>query len=112
MLDNGRRLLFLSNYDGSWENYLDDFIDKASSGLTGIWSNTEGFPPTLFLFGKGARNGPLFKAWARTQQTYTHVWYSAYRDSTVQNIDNTSAIREALFARLDEAGVKEWLRRF
>ena len=48
----------------------------------------------------------------RTQQTYTHVWYSAYRDSTVQNIDNTSAIREALFARLDEAGIKEWLRRF
>ncbi len=30
MIDNGRRLLFLSNFDGSWENYLDDFIDKAA----------------------------------------------------------------------------------
>src|SRR5262249_26582502 len=30
IIDNGTKLLFESNYDGSWERYIDDFIDKAS----------------------------------------------------------------------------------
>src|SRR2546422_151977 len=64
LIDNGRRLLFVSNFDGSWENYLDDFIDKASVGLTAIWSNTIGFPSTRFLVLDGARDGARFKALA------------------------------------------------
>jgi hypothetical protein len=105
-------LLFLSNYDGSWENYLDDFIDKASVGLTGIWSNTEGFPRTRFLTRDGARNGTRFKQWARWAQSPTLAWYSAYQDLTVQAIDNNSAIREELLTPLQSPQVQAWLRRF
>ena len=112
LIDEGRRLLFLSNYGGSWGNYLDDFIDKASVGLTGIWSNTTDFPPTRFLVCDGSRDGPRFKSFARGKQTVTGVWYSAYPDLTVQNIDNNSAIREDLFTTLDETAVRGWLRRF
>jgi hypothetical protein len=96
MIDNGRRLLFLSNFDGSWENYLDDFVDKASTGLTGVWSNTVNFPRSYFLIFGGATDGPRFKAVARDSQTITNVWYSAYWDLTVQGIDNSSSIREDL----------------
>ncbi len=49
LIDEGRRLLFFSNYDGSWEKHLGDFIDKAAVGLTSVWSNTEGFPKTVLL---------------------------------------------------------------
>jgi len=112
MIDNGRRLLFVSNFDGSWENYLDDFIDKASYGLTGIWSNTEHFPKTFLLFGKGADDGNRFKAWARDKQIYTNVWYSAYPSLTVETIDNNSAIREQLFTPADESATRAWLWRF
>lgn len=112
LIDEGRRLLFLSNYGGSWGNYLDDFIDKASVGLTGIWSNTTDFPPTRFLVLDGSRDGPRFKSFARGKQTVTNVWYSAYPDSTVQNIDNNSAIREDLFTTLEETAVRSWLHRF
>jgi hypothetical protein len=112
LIDEGRRLLFLSNYGGSWGNYLDDFIDKASVGLTGIWTNTTDFPATRFLLLDGSRDGPRFKAFARSKQTVTNVWYSAYPDSTVQNVDNNSAIREDLFTTLDEAATRSWLRRF
>jgi len=100
MIDEGQRLLFLSNFDGSWENYLDDFIDKASGGLTGVWSNTVDFPRTYFLFWGGATDGPRFKAVARDGQTATNVWYSAYWDQTVQGIDNNSSIREDLLKPL------------
>jgi hypothetical protein len=96
MIDNGQRLLFLSNFDGSWENYLDDFIDKASAGLTAVWSNTVNFPRTEFLVKGGASDGPRFKAVARDSQTVTNAWYSAYWDQTVQGIDNNSSIREGL----------------
>ena len=112
LIDNGRRLLFVSNFDGSWENYLDDFIDKGSSGLTGVWSNTVGFPRTRYLVLDGARDGPRFKAFARDSQRYTNAWYSAYPDLTVQTIDNNSKIRDDMFSPLDDAAIREWLWRF
>jgi len=112
LIDNGRRLLFVSNFDGSWENYLDDFIDKGSFGLTAIWSNTVGFPRTRFLFFDGARDGVRFKAFARDNQRYTNAWYSAYPDLTVQTIDNNSNLRDALFSPLDDAATRAWLWRF
>src|SRR5262245_60472632 len=65
LLPDGKRLLFLSNYDGAWSAYLDDFVDLAARGLTAIWSNTVGFPKTRFLLFKGARDRTAFKAFAR-----------------------------------------------
>ena len=112
LIDNGRRLLFVSNFDGSWENYLDDFIDKASTGLTAIWSNTLGFPKTSWLVREGARDGSRFKANARDKQTFTNVWYSAYKPLTVQTIDNNSQIRDDMFNTLDETATRDWVRRF
>ena len=112
LIDKGRRLFFVSNFDGSWENYLDDFIDKASPGLTAVWSNTVGFPRTNWLVKDGARDGSRFKANARDKQTYTNVWYSAYKQLTVQTIDNNSSIREDLFTSLDDKTTRKWLRRF
>jgi hypothetical protein len=131
LLGDGDRLLFLSNFDGSWQSYLDDFIDLSSLGLTAVWSNTEGFPRTRwrifeglletrragigdgsqFLEG-GAEDGPRFKAIARNTMAVTNVWYSAYPSLTVQQIDENSDIRERLFTPLDPAGEQEWLRHF
>lgn len=110
MIDGGRRLLFLSNFDGSWENYLDDFIDKAHRGLTAVWSNTIGFPRTQFLVGGGAMDGPRFKAVARDAQTVTNAWYSAYRDLTVQGIDKNSTIREYLSEPTSAQSPEAWLQ--
>ena len=112
LIDNGRRLLFLSNYDGSWISYLDDFIDKASIGLTAVWSNTVGFPPAKLLVFEGAQNEAGFKSFSRDSQTPARVWYSAYPDLTVQNIDKDSSIREDLFTTPDETAAKNWLRLF
>ena len=112
LIDDGKRLLFLTNYDGSWENYLDDFIDKASIGLTGIWSNTINFPRTRFLVLGGAQDERRFKTISRRNQVYSNVWYSAYERLTVQAIDNNSAIREQMFGDLDNEATRRWLWRF
>jgi hypothetical protein len=112
VIDGGKTLLFLSNYDGSWENYLDDFIDLASPGLTAIWSNTVGFPRSYFLVGGGARDENLFKTMTRQSQVPSLAWYSAYPDLSVQNIQTNAAIREGLFAPLDAAAEQAWLKNF
>src|SRR5207237_8413348 len=38
-LDEKRRVIFASNYDGSLENYMDDFIDKIAWGVNITFSN-------------------------------------------------------------------------
>jgi len=117
LIDGGRRMLFLTNYDGSWENYLDDFIDKASVGLTAIWSNTKlrgpllNFPTTSFLVNGGARDERNFKNIARESQLLSNVWYSAYRDITVPRVDMNSTIRDGLATPPDGPAIGDWLQR-
>ncbi|HEX2698942.1 MAG TPA: hypothetical protein VHM89_01905 [Acidimicrobiales bacterium] len=111
MINGNRHLLFVSNFDGSWESYLGDFIDKAATGLTAVWSNTVEFPRTRFLAFEGAADGPRFREWARARQCSTDAWYTAYPAATMATIDNNTSIREGLFTALDEKGTAEWLVR-
>lgn len=105
-----RRLLFLSNYGGSWENYLNDFIDKAHGGLTAVWSNTGGFPRSRYLFGEGATQEREFKVYARNSQLTTLVWYQAYPNLTTVNIENNTRICEGLL-NPDSEDERRWLAR-
>jgi hypothetical protein len=91
-----RRLLFFSNYDGSWEAYLGEFIDKASLGLTMIWTNTLWYPKTRLLLFQGARNEGAFKEWTRAYQVPTQVWYSAYPFVSVTDVLKNARIRALL----------------
>jgi hypothetical protein len=104
-----RRLLFFSNYDGSWEAYLGDFIDKASMGLTMIWTNTLWYPKTRLLLFKGARDEGAFKEWTRAYQVPTQVWYSAYPFSSVTDVLKNARIRELLGSALDRPRSQELL---
>lgn len=96
-----RQLVFFSNYGGSWESYLEDFITKASAGLSSIWSNTVGFPRTRYLAQSGAKLSEPFKYWARQQQRPTPFWYVAYPNLTTGEIRKNAKIREG-FARIDD----------
>lgn len=80
VLPGTRQLVFFSNYDGSWESYLEDFITKASEGVTAVWSNTEGFPATRLLFFKGAEDGDRMKRYARCSMRPTPFWFAAHPD--------------------------------
>ena len=109
LIDNGSRLLFFSNFDSSWESYLDDFIEKAHAGLTLAWSNGIGFPRTRFLVQGGATNGPLFKAWARHSMAESLFWFSAYRNLSVNQIERNSAIADGLRKRrLSGPAAAQW----
>jgi hypothetical protein len=115
LIDGGRRLLFLDNYGGAWNSYLNEFIDMAAvKGLNAIWSNTyvEGqagarcsFPETRFYFWIGAQAEQPFKAYVRESQIETIMWYSAYHTLSVVNINTSTAIRQSLSERLAPSGI-------
>lgn len=109
-----KHLVFLSNFDGSWERYLNDFIDLAAIGLTAVWTNSDnhvGFPTTKWLLTKGARDEARFKAYARSSMVPSNTWYSAYPNLTVRNIENNRRLRQELCTTLDRPDAEAWLRR-
>jgi hypothetical protein len=105
------RLLFFSNYDFSWDSYLGEFVDRASGGLTAVWSNTEGYPKTYRLTEKGADDEETFKQWARDRQIASQVWWSGVRYSSVQNVIDDIAVHRGAVTDLDPAAVPAWLQR-
>jgi len=80
IVDGGKRLVMVSDYDGSWENYIDEFAEMILSGLDAIWETAFGYPPD------GARDLPAFKQFLRSHQVPAEVFYSAYPEQTVLNI--------------------------
>ncbi len=109
LIDQGRRLLFVSNFDGSWQHYLGDFIDRAALGLTAIWLHTAGFPKLDSKSLGGAWNEVDFKVYARASQTPTQFWYSAYKHLSVENIHQNSSIRQGIVGELTEEN-SAWIR--
>ena len=110
------KLLFYSNYDGAWESYLENFIEEAYKGVTGIWSNTLGFPRTDNLFGigknRGANDGDRLRRWTRRQQYLSLVWYSGYPRLTTDRIRTNAAIRQGIALAQTESDAADWLACF
>jgi Dyp-type peroxidase family len=99
LIDGNRRLLFLSNYDGIWSSYLGDFADQGW-GVTGIWSNTIGFPRTKFLFWGGARDVNAFERNVREHLIPARVFYRAYPGYASQTMLRDLDFRDRLAAAI------------
>jgi hypothetical protein len=110
-IDGGRRVIFTSNYDGSQESYMDDFIDKLAWGLNAVFSNGFGYPPTRWLLFGGARHEREFKNFLRGHQLPSQVWYTPYPNLTALNIANNSAVRAGMSGEMDEFNAARWLGR-
>jgi hypothetical protein len=95
-IDGKQRMFFASNYDGSLESYMDDFIDKVAWGLNLVFSNGVAYPRTSWLVRGGAKDELAFKDYLRTHQVPTRVWYSAYEQLTAINIGANERIRAGL----------------
>jgi hypothetical protein len=109
-LDDDRRILFASNYDGSLENYMDDFIDKIAWGLNAVFSNGMGYPRTRWLVFGGANDELGFKAFLHRYKVATPVWYSAYPQLSALNLANNARVREGLvWERASPRRTEEWL---
>jgi hypothetical protein len=109
-MDNRRRLLFASNYDGSLDSYMDDFINKVAYGLNLVFSNGIGYPRTNFLLCGGAQDELTFKYFLRRHQVPTQVWYKAYPGLIAADLARNTQIREGLERRdMTDDEARRWL---
>lgn len=110
-LDNKKRLLFASNYDGSLESYMDDFINKVGFGLNVVFGNGIGYPRTRWLLLDGAKNEQKFKYVLRRHELATEVWYNAHPGLTALDRHRNSLIREGLAKSfLSNEQARQWLQ--
>ena len=110
-VDDKRRLVFTSNYDGGHEAYMDDFINKVAWGLNLVFSHGVGWPRTRWLVARGARIENKFKHYQRRHQLLTQVWYQAYPGLALGDLKRNQRIREGLErAYVTDAQALAWLQ--
>jgi hypothetical protein len=109
-LDGTKRILFASNYDGSLESYMDDFINKVGFGLNVVFSNGIGYPRARWLILDGCDDERKFKEYLRRHQMPTQVWYKAYPGLTATDLERNVRIREGLeSASITEHEARDWV---
>ncbi len=96
LLDDNRRLIFASSYDGSLESYMDDFISRLSWGINLVFSNGVGFPRARWLVLEGSRDEISYKHYLRRHQSPTPVYYSAHPQHSARNLDTFTRVHGGL----------------
>ena len=102
-------LIFFSNFNGTWNQYIDAFSAVLSRGLNLIWRWSEKFP--------GSRPVTEFKRYITLVQFDTDYYYNVYPRATTNDVKAAFRVQDALdeFARTSQSlspdqFEKEWLK--
>jgi hypothetical protein len=90
-------MLFASNFNSTWDAYLDEFSDILSLGLDALWYRGVGFPKSL-------PSSP-FKSYIDHNSVDSGYYYNATPGHSVRDIKGAFAVRETVLdlqARLDD----------
>jgi hypothetical protein len=81
-------LLFESNFNGSWDQYIEAFSEVVGQRMTAIWGSSFGFP------------GPIpvepFKAYIRRNEFVANYYWSAYPKATTTIVLQALELKERL----------------
>jgi hypothetical protein len=91
-------LLFFSNFNGTWNQYIDAFSAVLSGGLNAIWRWSEKFP--------GASPVTPFKQHIARCQFDTDYYYTAYPYATTNDVKAAHRVQAALDAFARESAGK------
>ncbi len=109
LLDGRKRGVFFSNYDGTVESYMDDFINKAGFGLNAIFCNAIGYPRTNWLVRDGCADEQKYRNFLRRHTLPSLVWYKAYPGLTAIDLERNRRIREGVESlSMSEQETREW----
>lgn len=108
-LDRKKRMVFFSNYDGSVESYMDDFINKAGFGLNAFLGCGIGYIRTNWLVLDGCNDEQKYRNFLRRHTLPTQVWYKAYPGLTAIDLERNGRIWEGLeSASMGEEEARAW----
>jgi len=81
-------LLFFSNFNGTWNQYIDAFSSVLYRGLDAIWIWSEKYP--------GSRPVTAFKRYITAVQFDTDYYYNVYPHATTNDVKAALRVHEAL----------------
>ena len=80
-------LLFFSNFNGTWNQYIDAFSAVLSDGLNKIWRWSEKFPGSVPV--------TPFKNYITSVQYDTDYYFSAYPQATLNDVEAAHLVNKA-----------------
>ena len=81
-------LLFFSNFNGTWNQYIDAFSAVLGKGLNMIWRWSEKFPGSVPV--------TPFKEYIARVQFDTDYYYTAYPHATANDLKSAHIVQAAL----------------
>jgi hypothetical protein len=84
-------MLFFSNFNGSWTQYVDSFSMAIPGGLNLLWFKNIGWP-------KSVPQTP-FNKYVISNQIWTEHYYNAYPLASSNDIKSAKKVREALLIK-------------
>ncbi|MCB9462031.1 MAG: hypothetical protein H6670_20445 [Anaerolineaceae bacterium] len=104
MIDGGRRMLFISDYDGTASAYFADFVNRLPSGLNTLWDGSIGWRYGATLDPEAFTEGIL------CHNTPASFHYSAYPHTTVVGIEQARRLYYAYHDNINEKSAAKWLK--
>ena len=107
LIDGDTRLLFTTNFDGTWEDYIGDFTREIPWSLGVIWTNCVDYPEDVPPAKKGdpwspgAANYPLFSKFVHQYQIQADLFYAHYGHLTVRDVRHLQVFHEEAMAMLE-----------
>jgi hypothetical protein len=83
-------MLFCSNFNGTWDQYIDAFADALPGGLDILWYSSTKYPGSIPI--------TPFKNYIRANQVDTNYYYNATPGSAQRDIKLALALAQALQA--------------
>ncbi|MEX2569309.1 MAG: peroxidase [Cyclobacteriaceae bacterium] len=110
-MDQGKRLVFIANFDNLSEAYAHDFVDseRRSMNMAVIFSHAFGFPATRWLVHKNYNHRSEYMKGVRAHQKITQFWYSFNNELSVENLKKNRKFREGLFQSMNKEEIRDWL---
>ena len=90
-------LMFVSNFNGSWDQYIDAFSEVILIGLDNIWKWSEKFPGSV-------PEGPFFKYIKHNQYSSAYYYnYNATPEASATDVTSALKVTDELSISLGRA---------
>lgn len=89
-------LLFSSNFNGTWDQYLDSFSDGIPTGVDASWISTTKFPHSI--------PSTPFKDYIRVNQIDTDYYYNATPGAAQPDVKAALRVRHAILTLAQQYG--------
>jgi len=89
-------LLFFSNFNGTWNQYIDAFSAVLSKGLDLVWRWSEKFPGSVPV--------TLFKEYIARVQFDTDYYFTAYPHATANDLKSAHIVQASFDSLIERTG--------